>query len=379
MYKESTPNAGLRGVNCGSTAICNVGDHATGLNYYGYDIAELATHSCFEEVAYLLLHSELPTELELCAFRTAINNARHLPLKLRHILETLPASAQPMDVMRSACSLLGVIEPEADFCSQKQVAIRLLAIMPLCLCYWYQYSHFGKRIVCEYSSDSIAAHILFMLNDREPVWLEKRAMDVSLMLYAEHEFNASTFSARVCASTLSDFYSAICAAIGTLRGPLHGGANEAALELLESIQNEQQAIVEVRNKLSRKEKIMGFGHAVYTHKDPRNALIKKWAARLSEYYADFQNYSIALTVERLMWREKKLFANLDFYSAVCYRLLGIPTALFTPLFVCSRLSGWSAHVMEQRQNNHLIRPGAIYTGPQPRHYMTLEQRGRDCA
>jgi 2-methylcitrate synthase len=279
-----------------------------------------------------------------------------------------------MDVLRTGCSMLGSLEPELDFDQQFDIASRLLASFPSMIGYWHRYNHDRVRIATQTDDPSIAGHLLHLIHDQPPDALSQRAMDVSLILYAEHEFNASTFTARVCASTLSDFYSAVCGAIGSLRGPLHGGANEAAMALISQYQTPEQALKGVKEKLQHKEKIMGFGHAVYKHSDPRNAIIKQRSKKLSEQADDQRIFTISEAIEKLMWEEKKLFANLDFFSASTYHFLGIPTYLFTPVFVCSRIAGWAGHIFEQRKNNILIRPSADYIGPAPRRYKLVEQR-----
>ncbi len=374
MMNDHNNLAGLRGVSTGQTAICTVGKQGTGLSYYGYDIADLARQATFEEVAYLLLRGELPTVTQLEAYLADLKQSRQLPQTLKEVLEKIPAHAHPMEVMRTGCSMLGMLEPELDFKQQLDIADRLLSVLPSIICYWYCFSKTGTRINTSTTDDSIASHILHMLHGKTPDTLQQRAMDVSLILYAEHEFNASTFTARVCASTLSDFYSAVCGAIGSLRGPLHGGANQAALELISDYCSPQQAIAGVKEKLLRKEKIMGFGHAVYKRSDPRNAAIKQWAKQLSEQSENRLCFAVAEAIEQLMEEQKQLFANLDFYSAVSYHLLGIPAPLFTPIFVCSRISGWSAHIIEQRNNNVLMRPSADYIGSPQRPFIPIEQR-----
>ena len=367
--------SGLRGISTGQTALCTVGKRGAGLSYCGYEIAELAEQATFEEVAYLLLRGELPTVRQLGDYAAKLKTLRGIPQTLTQVLELIPASAHPMDVLRTACSLLGTLEPESSFSQQLDIADRLLAVFPSIICYWYRYSHDGVSIATETGDDSIAGHFLHLLMDKEPDAILQRAMDVSLILYAEHEFNASTFSARVCASTLSDIYSAVCSAIGTLRGPLHGGANEAAMALITQYESAEQAINGIRDMLQDKQKIMGFGHAVYTQSDPRNTLIKQWSKQLAERVGKQHIFAVSEAIENLMWEEKKLFANLDFYSASTYHFLGVPTKLFTPIFVCSRTAGWAAHIFEQRKTNILIRPRADYIGPDPRHYVPIEQRG----
>jgi 2-methylcitrate synthase len=365
---------GLRGVSAGQTAISTVGD-GHGLRYRGYDVVDLAAHATFEEVAYLLLRGELPSERELDGFRAKLRARRDLPRALCEVLERIPASTHPMDVLRTGCSMLGTLEPERDFAREQEVAERLIAAFPGMLLYWHHFARGGQRIATASDAPSTAGHFLTLLHGRSPSALHERALDASLILYAEHEFNASTFTARVCAATLSDFYSAVTAAIGSLRGPLHGGANEAAMELIERFESPAAATAGVAAMLARKEKVMGFGHAVYRTSDPRNAVIKAWAKELGADAGDRVLYPVSEAIEALLWREKKLFPNLDFYSASAYRFLGIPTPLFTPIFVCSRITGWSAHIFEQRANNKLIRPTADYVGPEARAFVAVAERG----
>jgi 2-methylcitrate synthase len=367
--------AGLRGQTVGETAISTVGKAGRGLTYRGYDIETLAEKARFEEVAWLLLYEKLPTAAELAAYQARLQRLRGLPAPLREVLERIPAGAHPMDVMRTGCSMLGTLEPEKDFSRQRDVADRLLAVFPSILGYWHRWQRDGVRIEVETDDVSIAAHLLRLLRGSEPDPLHVEAMNASLILYAEHEFNASTFACRVCASTLSDFYSAVTAGIGTLRGPLHGGANEAAMALIERFATPEQARAGVLEMLARKEKIMGFGHAVYRERDPRNAVIKSWARRLSEAAGDTRLFAISEAIETVMWEQKRLFPNLDFYSATAYHMMGIPTPLFTPLFVVSRITGWSAHIIEQRAHNVLIRPSADYVGPDRREWTPIEARG----
>jgi len=331
--------AGLRGTAAGSTAICTVGAEGHDLQYRGYAIEELAEQSTFEEVAHLLLHGELPTRKQLQAYRTKLKGLRSLPTALKQTLERIPATSHPMDVMRTGCSMLGNLEPEGSFDRQDEVADRLLAALPSILIYWYRYSHDGVRIKTATRDPTIAGHLLHMLRGEPPDEDVRRGMDISLILYAEHEFNASTFACRVCAATLSDLYSCITAGIGTLRGPLHGGANEAAMELIERFRTPEQARTSVLEMLARKEKIMGFGHAVYKVRDPRTPIIKSWAKRLSVGASDVHLYPVSEAVESVVRSEKNLFPNLDFYAASAYHFMGVPTALFTPLFVCSRVTG----------------------------------------
>ena len=367
--------AGLRGQVAGETALCTVGKTGTGLTYRGYDITDLAENTCFEEVAHLILKGELPTQNELDAYRAKLKGLRSLPPALKEVLERIPASAHPMDVMRTGCSMLGNLETEQDFSQQEDAADRLLAVFPSIINYWYRFSHEGVRIDEATDDDSIAGHFLHTLLGEAPSALHEAVMNVSLILYAEHEFNASTFTARVCASTLSDMHSCITGAIGSLRGPLHGGANEAAMELIEKFDSVDAAIEGLKGMLERKEKIMGFGHAIYSTSDPRNAIIKKWSEKLAESVGDTVLYPVSCAVETLMWDEKKLFPNADFFHASAYHFMGIPTKLFTPIFVCSRLTGWAAHVMEQRSNNRIIRPSAGYIGAEPRAVTPIAERG----
>ncbi|MBR9856458.1 MAG: 2-methylcitrate synthase [Gammaproteobacteria bacterium] len=365
---------GLRGQTAGQTALCTVGKTGSGLTYRGYDIADLAAHAQFEEVAFLLLKGYLPNKGELDAFKARLRANRGLPAALRTVLELIPASAHPMDVLRTGCSVLGNLETEHKFGEQQEAAERLLSLLPSMLCYWYRYAHDGVRIDTALEDDSLGGHFLHMLRGEAPPELDVRVMNCSLVLYAEHEFNASTFAGRVCASTLTDLHSAVTAAIGTLRGPLHGGANEAAMAMIEQWSGPDEAEAALLEMLKRKEKVMGFGHAVYTVKDPRNALIKPWAKKLSEAAGDRVLYPISERVEEVMWREKKLFANADFYHASAYHFMGIPTKLFTPIFVLSRVTGWTAHIMEQRAHNRIIRPNADYVGPPPQEWIPIEKR-----
>ncbi len=365
---------GLAGVTAGETAIATVGKEGAGLTYRGYDINDLAEHASFEEVAYLLHYGKLPNAKELRAYQKRLSGMRKLPKALRDTLEKIPADSHPMDVLRTGCSLLGNIEPEGDFKNQHTVADRLLAAFPGILLYWHRFHTDGKRINTDSDETSVAAHFLRLLHGKKPKDSHVRCMDVSLILYAEHEFNASTFAARVCAATLSDFHSAITAGIGTLRGPLHGGANEAAMELIEKFRTPDAATKGINKMLEKKALIMGFGHRVYRDSDPRNAIIKRWAKQLSDETGDKRLYPVAEAIEKVMWDEKRLFPNADFYSASTYHFMGIPTPLFTPIFVCSRTTGWSAHIMEQRANNRLIRPGADYTGPGPKPWEPLKSR-----
>lgn len=366
--------AGLRGQIAGKTALSTVGKTGSGLTYRGYDVKDLAAHCEFEEVAHLILKGELPNQAELAAYKQRLKAMRQLPQALKEVLERIPASAHPMDVMRTGCSMLGNLETEQSFAQQQDATDRLLAIFPGLINYWYNFSHNGKRIEVETAADSIAEQFLWTLHGEKPTQLHTDVMNSSLILYAEHEFNASTFTARVCASTLSDMHSCITGAIGSLRGPLHGGANEAAMELIEKMDNPDDAEAKLLGMLERKEKIMGFGHAIYSESDPRNAVIKEWSEKLGKANGDTSLYDISVRCESVMWREKKLFCNADFFHASAYNYMGIPTKLFTPIFVCSRLTGWAAHVMEQRADNRIIRPSAEYTGVEPRSVTPIANR-----
>jgi 2-methylcitrate synthase len=366
--------SGLRGIEAGSTAVCTCGE-GDDLTYRGYDIADLAREGTFEEVAHLLIHGTLPNRAALDAYCSRLASMRGLPPPLRAVLEALPGDAHPMDVMRTGCSVLGCLEPEGDFSSQAAVADRLLAAFPSIACYWHRFRHAGERIDLEsYTDDSIGGAFLHMLHGKPPPEEHVKAMHASLVLYAEHEFNASTFTARVVAATLSDFHSAVTSAIGALRGPLHGGANEAAMALIERFETPEEAAEGVAGMLARKEKIMGFGHAVYRRKDPRNGIIKGISHALSQGHPEERLYGVSEAVEQLMKDEKGLFANLDFYSASSYRFMGVPTQMFTPIFVCSRITGWAAHIIEQRGDNKLIRPGARYIGPGLLPYLPIGER-----
>ncbi|MBI2801014.1 MAG: 2-methylcitrate synthase [Gammaproteobacteria bacterium] len=366
--------AGLRGQIAGQTALCTVGKSNAGLTYRGYGIETLAENAKFEEVAYMLQYGKLPNSSELAAYVKRLQGLRGLPSALKTVLEQIPANAHPMDVMRTGCSMLGNLETEKNFSEQNQHIERLVSVLPSILLYWYRYSHDGVRIETVTDDESVGGHFLHLLLDKKPNALHAKAMNISLILYAEHEFNASTFTARVCASTLSDMHSCVVAAIGSLRGPLHGGANEAAMELIEKFSSADDAERGLLEMLARKDKIMGFGHAVYSTHDPRNAVIKKSAERLAQEIGDKVLYPVSVRVDEVMWREKKLFPNADFYHASAYHFMGIPTKLFTPIFVCSRVTGWTAHVMEQRANNRIIRPSAEYTGPESAEWVPIEKR-----
>jgi 2-methylcitrate synthase len=366
--------AGLAGVVAGESAISTVGQAGKGLSYRGYSIDDLATKASFEEVAYLLHYGALPTRAELAVFSKELIALRTLPLALKTLLKAIPQATHPMDVLRTGCSFLGTLEPEENFSQQIAVANRLLALFPGMLGYWYAL-HFQERTLSgETEAPDMAGHFFELLHGKAPTLLQRKMLNVSLILYAEHEFNASTFSARVTAATLSDFYSAITSAIGTLRGPLHGGANEAAMALISQFKTPDEAEKGLMDLLARKEKIMGFGHRVYTVCDPRSDIIKAYAKELASTHPDGYLYAVSERIEAVMWREKKLFPNLDFYSACAYHCCDIPTPLFTPLFVISRITGWSAHVFEQRANNRLIRPTSEYIGPAPRAFIPLEAR-----
>lgn len=371
---STTRTGGLEGIVAGQTVLSTVGKEGVGLTYRGYSIEDLAEHAGFEEVAWLLLRGELPTAAELEGYQTRLRERRGLPGPLRDILERLPATAHPMDVLRTGCSALGCLEPEEDGRSALDVIDRLLGVFPSMLCYWHQFHATGQRLDVETGDRTIAGHFLRLLHGRPPEETARRALDVSLTLYAEHEFNASTFTARIAASTLADVYSAITAAIGTLRGPLHGGANEAAFALIEEFADPEAAEQGVVKKLRRKEKIMGFGHRVYRHTDPRSTIIQRWAERLGRETGDTRFYPVSVRIDEVMRREKKIFTNLDFYSAGAYHFLGIPAPLFTPLFVFARTAGWGAHILEQRANNRLIRPDADYVGSPPRPFVPLAKR-----
>jgi len=365
---------GLAGVTAGKTALCTVGKEGAGLTYCGYDIYDLAENATFEEVAYLLLHGKLPTRVELDAYIAKIKTLRGLPDALKTVLEMVPADAHPMDVLRTGVSFLGNIEPEGDFSNQADVADRLLACLPSMMVYWHRYHADGTRIDTETDDDSVSGHILHMLHDKAPSALHQESLDTTLILYAEHEFNASTFAARVITGTLSDMHSAISGAIGALRGKLHGGANEAAMELIQKFDTPEEATEGVLGMLERKDLIMGFGHRVYTTSDPRNSVNKAMSKTLAEEKGEMRLYEVSKAVEKVMWDEKKLFANADFFAASVYHFMGIPTYLFTPIFVCSRITGWAAHVMEQRSDNKLIRPAADYIGPSLRDWVAIEDR-----
>ncbi len=371
---NNTNRGGLEGIVAGQTRLSTVGIDGVGLTYLGYSIEDMTTHASFEEVAYLLLYGMLPNQTDLSSFVERLKAGRPIPTRLKVVLEQLPANTHPMDVLRTGCSVIGSLEPELHFADQVQAAERLLACMPSILVYWYHFQNSGDRIETEIAADTIAGQFLQLLHGKAPTEMHRRSLDVALILYAEHEFNASTFTARIVASTLSDFHSAITAGIGALRGPLHGGANEAAMELIEKFDGPETAESALLEMLARKEKVMGFGHRVYKQCDPRSDIIQQCSKRLCESEGEQTMYAISERIEQVMRREKKMFPNLDFYSASAFRCLGIPTSMFTPLFVLSRITGWAAHIFEQRSDNRLIRPSADYTGPAARNWLPMDQR-----